>query len=263
MSTVLCVPQWQGSNSPQAPRLAEGARRTAALIPADRIVTVPVAAADGLKADGVRARAVIADNLRLTRAAVAGIGGPVIVAGGDCSVDLAPIEAAHARYGDALTVLWIDAHPDCYHPTTLPSGSFHAMGVRTLLGDGPAGLGPDRPLKPGQLRLAGVRTGDATEHEYVARAGVRRHGVADLEDVLDGLTGPVYVHLDLDVLEPAEFGATCYPEPDGVAVDRLVALLAGLDRVVGAALTEHAPADGPSPVTESAALGRLAEALPL
>lgn len=36
-----------------------------------------------------------------------------------------------------LTVLWIDAHPDVYSPQTLPSGAFHGMVVRALLGDGP------------------------------------------------------------------------------------------------------------------------------
>jgi arginase len=40
----------------------------------------------------------------------------VITAGGDCAVDIAPIAAARARYGEELTVLWIDAHPDVYSP---------------------------------------------------------------------------------------------------------------------------------------------------
>jgi arginase len=33
--------------------------------------------------------------------------------------------------------------------------------------------------------------------------------VDDLEHVLEGMRGPVYVHIDLDVLEPIAFGATC------------------------------------------------------
>lgn len=82
---------------------------------------------------------VLVENQRLTRKALAGVDDRVITVGGDCAVDIAPIAAARARYGDALTVLWIDAHPDVYSPQTLPSGAFHGMVVRALLGDGPAG----------------------------------------------------------------------------------------------------------------------------
>ncbi|GAA4636288.1 hypothetical protein GCM10023196_085450 [Actinoallomurus vinaceus] len=42
MTTVLCVPQWQGSASGKAPRLMAGARRAAELVPFDAVVTVPV-----------------------------------------------------------------------------------------------------------------------------------------------------------------------------------------------------------------------------
>ncbi|HEV2781956.1 MAG TPA: arginase family protein [Actinophytocola sp.] len=95
MTTVLCVPQWQGSGLGDSPRLAVGARRTVELVPADA---------------------------------------------------QAPIAAARARHGEALTVLWIDAHPDLCTPQTLRSGSFHGMVLRTLLGDGPAPLVPEQPL---------------------------------------------------------------------------------------------------------------------
>jgi arginase len=68
-----------------------------------------------------------------------------------------------------------------------------------------------------------------------------RYGVDDLERALDGLRGPVYVHVDLDVLEPTVFGSTCYPEPDGVQPQRLIDLIPQVDDIVGAAITEHAP----------------------
>jgi arginase len=245
MTTVLCVPQWQGSSSARAPRLVEGARRTAELCAADSvantIVTVPVLGSAGEKRDGVRSLDALVENLRLTRKALAGIDDFVLTVGGDCGVDLAPIAAARDRYGAALTVLWIDAHPDLYTPTTLPSGSFHGMVVSTLLGDGPAPLVPANPLTPDQVILVGVRTGDPAEFEYIERAGIRRHGVADLDRVLDGLSGPVYVHVDLDVLEPNDFGSTCYPVPDGIPAQRLIDLVSRVDNVVGAAVTEHAP----------------------
>ena len=243
MTTVLCVPQWQGSASERAPRLLAGARRGADLVVADAVVTVPVSEAAGVRSAGIQALDVLVEHQRLTREALAGIDDRIITVGGDCSVDIAPIAFAHARYGDALTVLWIDAHPDVYSPQTLPSGAFHAMVVRALLGDAPAGLVPRHPLAPRQVIIAGERANIVSEHEYLAKTGIRRYGVKDLEHAFDGLRGPVYVHVDLDVLEPTEFRSTCYPEADGVRSETLIDLISQLDNVVGGAITEHAPHD--------------------
>jgi arginase len=238
-----------------------GARRTAELVAADALVTVPVLDTGGDKAGGIQALDVLLEHQRLTRQALAGIDDLVVTAGGDCGVDLAPIAAARARYGEELTVLWFDAHPDCYTTETLPSGAFHGMVVRTLLGDGPAPLTPEQLLNPAQVVLAGVRTGDPTEYEYLAKTGIRTVGVADLESVADGLTGPVYVHIDLDVLDPDEFGSVCYPEPDGVPSHRLIDLVARLDNVVGVGVTEHAPTDGTGNAGEAEVIRRLGTAL--
>jgi arginase len=97
MATVLCVPQWQGSGAPQAPRLMAGARRTAELVPADARVVAPVLDADGEISAGVHALDVLLENLRMTQDALAGIDDVVVTAGGDCGVELAPVAAARAR----------------------------------------------------------------------------------------------------------------------------------------------------------------------
>jgi arginase len=238
-----------------------GARRAAALVPAGAVVTVPVLEASGEKVAGIRALGVLVENRQLIQAALAGIDDRVITVGGDCAVDIAPIAAARARYGDLLTVLWIDAHPDVYNPQTLPSGAFHGMVVRALLGEGPAGLTPEQPLAPQQVIIGGERAGDVSEHEYLAKTGLRRHGVGDLERVLDGLRGPVYVHIDLDVLEPAVFGSTCYPEPDGVQPQRLIDLVSQVGDIIGAAITEHAPPGDDVDGGEAEVIRRLGAAL--
>ena len=238
-----------------------GARRTAELVPADDRVVVPVLDADGEIAAGVRALDVLLENLRLTQNTLAGIDDVVVTAGGDCGVEVAPVAAARARYGDRLTVLWIDAHPDVSTPQTLPSGSFHGMVLRTLLGEGPVPLIPEEPLAPEQVVLAGVRAFELGQREYIEQAGIRWYGVEDFERALDGLTGPVYVHVDLDVLDPAEFGSICYPEPDGVPLQRLIDLVSRVDNVVGASITEHAPADDAGDAGDADVIRRLGSAL--
>ncbi|OLF16215.1 arginase family protein [Actinophytocola xanthii] len=269
MTTVLCVPQWQGSASTRAPALVPGAYRTAELVPADTVVSVPVAddvadggaddVADGNIVDGIRASRKLVENLRRTGDVLSEIDDFVITVGGDCGVDVAPIAAARRRFGDELTVLWIDAHPDVYGPGELASGAFHGMVVRTLLGDGPSALTPTSTLAPAQMILAGVRAGGAGEREYLRRTGLRVHGVEQLEAAFDGLSGPTYVHIDLDVLDPTEFGSVCYPEANGVRSSRLVELVSQVDDVVGAAITEHAPV-GENPA-EAEIIRRLGAAL--
>ena len=261
MTTVLCVRQWQGSGAPQAPRLMAGARRTAELVPADARVVVPVLDSDGEISAGVRALDVLLENLRMTQDALAGIDDVVVTAGGDCGVELAPVAAARARYGDELTVVWIDAHPDVSTPETLPSGSFHGMVLRTLLGEGAAPLTPEEPLAPEQVILAGIRSFEPGQREYIEHARIRCYPVEHIERALDDVSGPVYVHVDLDVLDPAEFTSTCYPEPDGVPSHRLIDLLAGVDDIVGASLTEHAPPDDADVESDDDVLRRLGIAL--
>ena len=222
---------------------------------------VPVLDAEGEPRAGVRALDVLLENLQLTQDALAGIDDVVVTVGGDCGVELAPVAAARARHGDRLTVLWIDAHPDVSTPQTLPSGSFHGMVLRTLLGEGPAQLTPEEPLAPEQVILAGVRSFELGQREYIEEAGIRSYGVADLERALDGLTGPVYLHVDLDALDPTEFASTCYPEPNGVPLQRLTDLISRVDNVVGASLTEHAPSDDAEDAGDADVIRRLGTAL--
>ena len=243
MATVLCIPQWQGSSAPEARRLKGGARRTAELLRADARIDVPVLDEDGAMVHGVRRLEVLLENLRLTREALAGIDDVVVTVGGDCGVELGPIAAARARHGDDLTVLWIDANPDVSTPATLPSGSFHGMVLRTLLGDGAVELVPDEPLVPGQVVLTGVREFEPLQREYLDEAAIRWHGVDDFEQALEGLAGPVYLHVDLDVLDPSEFTSVGYSSPDGPSVQRVLDVIARVDGIVGASITEHAPPD--------------------
>ncbi|MCZ0970589.1 arginase family protein [Streptomyces albulus] len=100
---------------------------------------------------------VLAASLRATRQALAEWGpGPLRTVGGDCGVELAPVSHAVARHGADLAVVWFDAHADLNTPASSPSGGFHGMVLRTLLGQGPAALlpPPDGRLDARRLVLA-------------------------------------------------------------------------------------------------------------
>jgi arginase family enzyme/GNAT superfamily N-acetyltransferase len=248
--TVIEVPQWQGSSTPTARRLQQGAAELAEMIPAAQHLKVDVAAEAGVARNGVSNLDLLLRNLQATRVAVAKAQGRTTVTiGGDCAVDLAPIEAALAAHGDALTVVWLDAHGDLNTPASSPSGAFHGMILRTLLGEGPDDLRPHQALDPRQVVLAGTRALDPDERTFIARNEMRHVGVDELLDptlLVEAVTATgaeaVYVHIDLDVLDPRIFDAVGTPEPHGLLPAQLTAAVGALAAhfpFAGLAITEY------------------------
>src|SRR4029078_8119073 len=74
----------------------------------------------------------------------------ILSIGGTCGTELAPVAYLNERWGGRMAVLWLDAHADLNPPASSPSGHFHGMVLRTLLGDGPRELTAElhRPLIP-------------------------------------------------------------------------------------------------------------------
>ncbi|TYB64295.1 arginase family protein [Nonomuraea sp. PA05] len=224
MLTVVEVPQWRGSLSPTAPRLAEGAARLAAMVPGAS-AHVRVGTGDTLAETAARVREALPRD------------GFVVTVGGDCGVELEPVTAALRRRGDRLHVAWFDAHGDMNTPESSPSGAFHGMILRTLQGEGPDDLVRSPVLRPGQIALAGTRALDPAEADHIERAGI-----GGLDSI--GPDAVVYVHVDLDVLD----GITSvgYPEPDGLSAEALAEAVEGLaarHEIAGLGITEYAPAD--------------------
>ncbi|MEV0269010.1 arginase family protein [Hamadaea sp. NPDC050747] len=238
---LLVVPQWQGSSRRDARRLAAGAGLIAGRFPAleHTFVEVP---------DGVPVWSAVEQVAARVSKAVAELAGRfVVTVGGDCSVDLSPVSAASARFDD-LMVVWFDAHADLNTPESSPSGAFHGMVLRTLLGEGPAGLVPERPLRPDQVVLVGARELDPGEVEFVERAGI---AIVPPEEVVSVVgSRRVYVHVDLDVLDPSVFGSVGFPAAGGLSAARLTGALRGLvseGDVVGAGVAEFMPVSPADP----------------
>ncbi|MGW0804141.1 arginase family protein [Nonomuraea sp. NPDC002799] len=240
---VVEVPQWRGSGARTAERLREGARLLAGMVGADRRVLVDVDD-DDLVVTASRVRAALAE---------AGTRGLVVVAGGDCGVELEPVAAARRRFGDRLVVVWFDAHGDLNTPESSPSGAYHGMVLRALTGEGPEGLVAGEPVEPGRIVLAGVRDLDPAEAAFVAGHGVRHLPVADGAGLVAAIEacGPgdeeavVYVHIDFDVLDPRVFESVGSPTPGGLRPEQLLSLVGAVAErfeVVGLGLMEYEPA---------------------
>jgi arginase len=124
------------------------------------------------------------------------------------------------------------------------------MILRTLLGDGAPGLVPARPLPANRVVLAGTRAFDDPEYAYVKDAGLAMfEGDAFTTKELlaavkaSGATS-IYIHVDVDVLDPGEFEGTGYPEPFGLTVATLIEHIKALKSafpLAGAGITEFEP----------------------
>ena len=161
--------------------------------------------------------------------------------GGTCGAELAPVGYLNERYAGDLTVVWLDAHADLNTPSSSPSGHFHGMVLRTLLGDGPASLvrAPGQPLAASQVLLAGVRDLDPPEAEFIAEARIDTITVAQCSDPgalaarLNARGAQrVYIHLDLDILDPAAFPDVLVPAPGGLGLAAAAAIVARVNDAV-------------------------------
>lgn len=181
--------------------------------------------------DGAAAREAIEGGV----AAVLAAGARPLCLGGDHSVTH-PVLRALRRQHPRLTILHLDAHPDLYDAYEGDRHS-HACPFARIM---EAGLA-DR------LVQVGLRT--ATRHQ---RDQARRFGCEwiEMRDWSAGrrpaVSGPVYLSLDLDALDPAHAPGVSHREPGGLTTREVLALLHALAtpdvELVGADVVEYNPA---------------------
>ncbi|WP_378146819.1 arginase family protein [Cnuibacter sp. UC19_7] len=270
-ASFVIVPQWQGSGSARAMRLIDGAQAIRGDLPSSATidVDVPPGAGESLESGVHRLTSVatVAERLAETLASAPGL--PVVI-GGDCGVELAAVRHAARASAEPMALVWFDAHADANTPASSPSGAFHGMVVRTLLGDGSERLVDGAALAPEALVLAGTRALDDAEADFIESTGIRmvepQPGfAAAVVEAVRGTGAPrVYVHVDLDVLDPAEIEGVQFPEPFGLSVADLTEAIRGVRgaaQLVGAGITEFAPADPASAVDDLPAILRIVSAL--
>jgi arginase len=211
-----------------------------------------------------------ADDLRDARGCLLEAGGqiddaladgaaPVLLAS-DCSICLTTLPTV-ARYFPGARFLWLDAHGDFNSPDSTPSGFLGGMCLAGACGVWDSGF--EGTIDPARLLTAGVRDLDPGEQINLERAGVGRASrPGQVVDLLRGDT--VFVHLDLDVLDPGEFPAQ-FPVPGGFSSDGLRLLLdeiAAACRVVGLEITAfEAPEDEEETARLAAVVASIVEPL--
>ncbi len=260
--TFVVVPQWQGSPSSRAMRQAEGAAAIREDLPAGstREVAVPLEAGDDQSTGIARFSSLQLVRERLTDL-LGELDGPAVTIGGDCAVSAAAV--AHAARDEDTALVWFDAHPDLNSPESSPSGAFAGMVLRSIVDDG--------VVPAGRVFLAGARSWDPGEEVFAAKAGIRTFGVDELADpaalveaVVASGAASVYLHVDLDVLDPAELAGLLDPEPFGLPASALVAAIKALTKrlpLSGATLAAYAPISEASKVDDAPTILRIVGAL--
>ncbi len=160
-----------------------------------------------------------------------------VLTSSDCSICMTTFQAV-VRHEPDVRVLWLDAHGDFNTPKTTPSGFLGGMCLAAACGRWDAGFAPS--IEPARVLMCGVRDLDAGERVLVETAGVGH--AARLSQVVPALAGEkVYVHLDLDVLDPSVLPAQ-FAVPNGLSETGLRTLLTDIARecdVVGVEVTAY------------------------
>ena len=186
------------------------------------------------------------DSLDQVEKAVASIlssGAHVLALGGDHSISYPVLRAYTQAYND-LTVLHLDAHPDTYDEYG-GSRYSHACPFARIMEERPA-------LK---LVQVGIRTANSHQRDQAKRFGITMFEMKDWSpEKMPRLDGPIYLSLDLDVLDPGFAPGVSHHEPGGMSTRDVIQIIHGLPKsLVGADIVELNPTRDPSGVTATVA----------
>lgn len=266
----LLLAQWQGGGNPN---YAFGAELLNFLSPeSTNSETIRVQVADnydqelpvdnGLKAEGdlkqqIKETSQILDEKQPDR---------VIIYGGDCSIDYAPFDYLHGRYGNKLGVIWLDAHPDLV--TLKDTNRAHETIVTDLLGLEETTLSQQlkHPFSNSQLLYAGLPAEELEEKYYlvddlkipVVNAEKLKESSQEITNwIKENNFEKIAIHFDLDVLDPHFFRSLLAakpgtdPEKAGFPIGRLnfdqvIRFFKDVEEaadIVGLGVAEHMPWD--------------------
>ena len=132
----------------------------------------------------------------------------------------------------ATDIIWFDAHGDLNTPDTSITGYFDGMALATALGWSWTELAKSipgfTPRAERDVLLVGGRDLDSQEQARLSQSQVRYYAPPPMSTVdrdpdfasaiATSSSRQVYVHLDLDVLDPSELAANRFTVPDGVSI---------------------------------------------
>lgn len=179
----------------------------------------------------------------------------VLSLGGDHSISY-PVILPHANKYPNLTVLHFDAHADLYD--SFDDNPFsHASPFARIMETG----------KIKQLVQVGIRTLNKHQREQITRFNIKTiemSGIKEAIPVIRSIEGPVYISLDLDVLDPAFAPGVSHHEPGGLQTRELIQMLHSIQtQIIGADIVEYNPTRDINNVTAMVAYKLMKELISL
>lgn len=193
------------------------------------------------------------DEISRVTADILSDGKKTMMIGGEHLVTLGTIREYVKKYPD-LHIIHFDAHTDL-REEFLGRELSHATVLRKcydLLGDS-------------RIYQFGIRSGDRSEFKWAAEGHthLRKFDLVGLDECIKTLKDkPVYITIDLDVLDPSIFPGTGTPEAGGITYKELqqaILDMRGLNNIVGADIVELSPHYDPSMVSSQVACKVLRE----
>ena len=182
----------------------------------------------------------------------------IISLGGDHSIALPALRGLNKVYGGPIAVLHFDAHLDTWHPAKYPSAwpskqaEFNHGSMFWIASNEGLILNGSSVHAGLRTRLSGQDWGDYDDDDA---QGFLRISADDIDDfgpkgVIErimarmGTEIPVYLSVDIDVLDPGLAPGTGTPEAGGWTSRELIRILRGIEglNIVGADIVEVAPA---------------------
>lgn len=203
--------------------------------------TYAVSHASGPGGPGQQRMAVLYSHL----ASLIESGEPSLVYAGDC-LSVIGVLAGLQRRGIQPTLYWFDAHGDFHTWETSRSRFLGGMPLAMITGRGEQTIVEATgmtPLDDTSVVLVDARDLDEGEDSAVASSAVT---VVSVDEVMKTAPapGPIYVHVDVDVIDPVDVPAVNYPSPSGPTADSVGAAvkhLAQSGRVVAASVSAWNP----------------------
>jgi len=214
-----------------------------------KVEVVPVRLADGFYHEGRALVELQRLTVPLIRDAISKGSRPVLLSGNCSTAALSAVSAFRSR---EVAVVWFDAHGDFNTPETSASGFLDGMALAILTGRCWSTLAENfedfQVMPEKHIIQIGVRNTDPKEEANLDRSTITRIGPTDLGKLQDGLNQlPVrqlYVHVDVDVLDPSEGDANSFACPGGITLENLIGALEVIGQtatIVAGSVTAYDP----------------------
>ena len=164
-----------------------------------------------------------------------------LILGGEDGILMGIIEGLRRGLNKRFGLIYLDAHGDFNTPETTPSGLIGGMNVAMVAGRGPINLteifGHRPQLREEAIVLFGTRDLDPPEKIALENSKVTIISANEVNEMGGGQAmrralqtlkphvDAVYVHMDVDVLSPAEMSALILPVPNGITLTECASAL--------------------------------------